>query len=51
MTRERLEMYTSGTSKDLYKNVSGDAKTLWGKAKAAPGKIENIVKIVKKIKK
>lgn len=51
MTRERLEMYTSGTSKDLYKNVTGDAKTLWGKAKAAPGKIENIVKIVKKIKK
>ena len=51
MTRERLEMYTKGTSKDLYKNATKDAGTLWGKAKAAPGKISNIVKTVKKIKK
>lgn len=55
MTQERLEMYTKGVSHDLYKNVTGDAKTAWNKAKAAPGKAKSMwdtgKAIVKKIKK
>ena len=50
-TRERLDLYTGGASKNpsLYKNVISDAKTVWGKAKAAPDKVKNIVSGVKKI--
>lgn len=48
MTRERLEMY-AGTKPDLYNKVTGDTKTLWGKAKAAPGTIKNIWQTGKKI--
>ena len=55
MTQERLEMYTKGTSQDLYKNVTGDAKTVWNKAKNAPGKAKSMWNtgkaIIKKIKK
>jgi len=42
MTRERLDMYTKDTPRTLYNNVTGDAKTIWGKTKAAPNKIKNI---------
>jgi hypothetical protein len=50
MTRKRLDMYTT---KDhwLYDNVTGDAKTMWGKVKAAPGVIKNIWEGAKKLKK
>ena len=50
MTRERLDMYTT---KDhwLYNNVTGDAKTMWGKVKATPGAIKNIWDTAKKLKK
>ena len=51
MTRKRLDMYTSGTSRDLYNNVTGDAKTMWGKVTAAPGAIKNIWETAKKLKK
>lgn len=55
LTQERLEMYTKDTPKDLYKNVTGDAKIVWGKAKAAPDTIKNVwatgKKIVNKLKK
>ena len=49
MTRERLNMYTSGTDKSLYKNVTNDAKTAWGKIKSTPETISNIVKTTKKV--
>lgn len=49
MTRERLDMYTKDTSKDLYNKVSGDAKTVWGKVKATPEKIKNIINFGKKV--
>ena len=48
MTRERLDMY-SGVKPDLYNKVTSDAKTLWGKAKAAPGTIKNIINAGKKV--
>lgn len=51
MTRKRLDMYTSGTSRTLYNNVTGDAKTMWGKVTSAPGAIKNIWETAKKIKK
>lgn len=49
MTRERLELYTKDTPKTLYKNVTGDAKIMWNKTKAAPETIKNIIGGVKKI--
>lgn len=51
MTRKRLDMYTSGTPRTLYNNVTGDAKTMWGKVTAAPGAIKNIWETAKKLKK
>lgn len=51
MTRERLDMYTKGTKRDLYNNVTGDAKTLWGKVKSTPDTIKNIWDTAKKLKK
>lgn len=44
MTRERLDLYTQRKSHDLdlYNNVSGDIKTIWGKVKSAPATIQNI---------
>lgn len=51
MTRKRLDMYTSGTPRTLYNNVTGDAKTMWGKAKATPGAIKKILETAGKIKK
>ena len=50
MTRERLELYTKGTSKDLYNNVKSDSKIMWGKVKSVPDKIKNIINIAKKSK-
>lgn len=50
-TRERLKMYTSGTSTKMYDTVMSDTKIAWGKAKAAPDKVKNIINIVKKLKK
>ena len=50
-TRERLDMYTQGTSKDLYNDVTGDAKIIWGKVKSTPDTIKNIVATAKKLKK
>lgn len=50
MTRERLDMYTSGTKHTLYDNVTKDAKTVWGKVKATPDTVRNIVGGVKKIR-
>jgi len=49
MTRERLDLYTKDTPKTLYNNVTGDAKTMWGKVKATPDKIKNIINVSKKI--
>jgi hypothetical protein len=49
MTRERLDMYTKDTKKDLYKDVSKNAKTIWGKVKAAPEKIKTIINIGEKV--
>ena len=51
MTRERLDMYTKGTKRDLYNNVTGDAKTIWGKVKSTPDTIKNIWDTAKKLKK
>lgn len=54
MTRKRLDMYTSSVSRkefDLYKNVTGDAKRTWEKAKATPGVIKDVISTVKKLKK
>ena len=51
MTRKRLDMYTSGTSRDLYNNVTSDAKTMWGKVTATPGAIKKILETAGKIKK
>lgn len=48
-TRERLDLYTKGTSRNLYNNVTGDAKVIWGKAKSAPSTIKNIWQAGKKI--
>ena len=48
MTRERLDTYT-GAKPDLYNKVTGDAKTMWGKVKSAPGTIKNIIGGAKKI--
>lgn len=44
MTRERLDLYTSRKPHDLdlYNNVSGDIKTVWGKVKSTPKTIETI---------
>lgn len=50
MTRERLNLYTNGTKKDLYDNVSKDAKIMWGKVKSAPDTIKNIWRTGEKIK-
>ena len=49
MTRERLDMYTSGTKPELYNKVTKDAKGLWNKAKSAPGTIKTIVNTTKKV--
>ncbi|MBR3510583.1 MAG: hypothetical protein IKN73_00800 [Alphaproteobacteria bacterium] len=49
LTRERLEMYTSGTPKTLYTNVTGDAKTIWTKTKAAPKTVKDWFGVGKKI--
>lgn len=51
MTRKRLDMYTKGTSRDLYNNVTGDAKTMWDKIKATPGAIKNVWNAAEKLKK
>ena len=42
MTRERLDMYTSGTKHDLHTNVTKDLSEYWKKIKAIPGKIETL---------
>lgn len=51
MTRARLDLYTSDTKRDLYNNVTGDAKIMWGKIKSAPGAIKDIWEGAKKLKK
>ena len=48
LTRERLDMY-SGVKPTLYNDVIKSGKTAWGMAKAAPGKVKNIVDTVKKV--
>ena len=48
MTRKRLEMY-SGLKPDLYNKVTGDVKTLWGKAKSTPDTVKNIWNTGKKV--
>ena len=50
-TREKLDEYTKGVPRDLYKQVTGDAKIYWGKAKAAPGIISDLWKAGQKGKK
>ena len=49
MTRERLDMYTSGTKPDLYNKVTKDAGILWKKAKSTPETIKTIVDTAKKV--
>ncbi len=51
MTRERLDTYTKGTPRKIYNNVTGDAKTLWGKVKSTPDTIKTILDTAKKLKK
>jgi len=51
MTRERLDMYTKDTPRTLYNDVTSDAKTVWGKAKAAPGKARELWEMGKDLKK
>lgn len=51
MTRERLDMYTSGTKHDLHTKVTGDLSRYWEKIKAIPGKIETIWDIGEKASK
>ena len=51
MTRERLDMYTSGTKHDLHTQVTGDLSEYWKKIKAIPGKIETIWDIGEKASK
>lgn len=51
MTRERLDMYTSGTKHDLYNNVTGAASIYWNKIKSVPDKIKVINETIHKIKK
>lgn len=48
ITRERLNTY-SGVKPDLYNKVTGDAKTMWGKAKNTPETIKNLWQTGKKI--
>lgn len=48
MTRQRLNMY-SGVKDDLYKQVTGDMKTTWGKIKSAPETIKTIWDTGKKV--
>lgn len=50
LTRERLDTYTKGVPHTMYDNVSGDAKLMWGKVKAAPDKIKTIWQLGKKVK-
>ena len=49
LTRERLDLYTGKNDKDLYNNVTGDAKTMWEKIKKTPDTVKNIVSGAKKI--
>lgn len=51
MTRERLDMYISGTKHDLYSKVTKDASTYWGKIKSLPGTIKAINETAQKVKK
>lgn len=48
LTRERLDLYTGKNDKDLYNNVTGDAKTMWEKIKKTPDTVKNIVSGAKK---
>ena len=48
MTRKKLDEYTSGTSRDLYNNVTNDAKRYWEKLKNTPEIIKNIKEARKK---
>jgi len=51
MTRKKLDDYTSGTKRDLYNNVTEDAKTYWEKIKNTPEVIRNIWDTRNKLKK
>jgi len=50
MTRKKIDDYT-GTSHKLYDEVTGDAKTMWGKVTATPGAIKKILETAGKLKK
>ena len=49
-TRQRLEMYTSGTKHDFYDKTVKNASTAWGKIKSTPDSIKKIIKIKDKFK-
>ena len=51
MTRERLDLYTSGASKSpaLYNDVTNAAKITWGKIKSTPDTVKKIVGGAKKV--
>ena len=49
LTRERLDMYTSGTKHSLYDDVTKDAGILWKKVKSTPDTVKNIVNTAKKV--
>jgi hypothetical protein len=51
MTRERLDMYTKGTPRDLYNKATGDTKILWEKIKSTPNTIKTVIGIKDKLKK
>lgn len=50
LTRDKITQYTGSGMDKLYKSVTGDAKTTFGKIKALPNKIKEIGKVAGWIK-
>jgi hypothetical protein len=48
ITRDKLKGYVGKDATSLYEQVKGDAKTTWGMAKDAPGKIKDLWKKIKR---
>ena len=47
ITKEKLTGYVGKDATNLYEQVKGEAKTGWGIAKSAPGKIKDLWKVIK----
>lgn len=50
LTRDKITQYTGSGMDKLYKSVTGDAKTTFGKVKALPDQVKKIGKIAGWIK-